>query len=65
LINTKIIKAKIYEKGYTVKEVAKILDINEITITNWIHGRNIKQIDKFLELLILLDIETKEIKKDS
>ncbi|MEW9097385.1 MAG: helix-turn-helix domain-containing protein [Clostridiaceae bacterium] len=63
-MNTTIIKARIYEKGYNIKEVSNILNINEITITNWIHGRNIKQINKFLELLDLLDITIDEIKKD-
>lgn len=60
-INTKIIKSKIYEKGYTIQEIAQKLKINNQTITNWINGRNIANITKFLELLYLLEIDIKSI----
>lgn len=59
-----IIKAKIFEKDLSVKEIADILNINKQTLTNWINGRNTKQIDKFLELIILLDLDIKELKGD-
>ena len=62
-INTKKIKAKIYEKGYTIKEVAKKLNIHEQTLSNYINGKNLENINKFLELLNFLELEIKDIKK--
>lgn len=62
-IDTNKIKAKIYEKGYTIKEVAKILNIHEQTLSNWINEKNLGNIKKFLELLYFLDLDIKEIKK--
>lgn len=57
----KIIKIKIMEKGYSSKGLADKLNITEQTISNWINGKNIKQIDKFVELCILLDIDIKDL----
>lgn len=57
-----IIKSKIYEKGYTINDIALILNLNAMTLSNWINGRNTKQIDNFINLMLLLDIDIKEIK---
>lgn len=62
-INTNIIKAKIYELGYEYKDISNILGIHEQTISNWINYRNLNNICKFLDLLILLDLDIKDIKK--
>lgn len=62
-IDTNKIKAKIYEKGYNMKEVANILNIHEQTLSNWINEKNLENIKKFLELLYFLDLDIKEIKK--
>lgn len=62
-INTNKIKARIYEKGYKYKDVANKLKINEQTISNWINNRNLSNIIKFIELLNLLDLDIKDIKK--
>lgn len=62
-IDTSIIKAKIALKKMTTKEVAEKIDVNEQTISNWINGKNISNIDKFLRLLKFLEIEINEIKK--
>jgi len=62
-INTNKIKSRIYEKGYNIKEVTNKINIHEQTINNWINGRNITNIKKFLELMEFLDLEIKNIKK--
>lgn len=62
-INTNKIKSRIYKKGYNIKEVANKINIHEQTISNWINGRNITNIKKFLELMEFLDLEIKNIKK--
>ena len=59
-INSKIIKIKIIEKGYTNREIAKMLNLNEQTISNWINGK-LGNIEKFIELCKILDIEIKEL----
>lgn len=58
--NTKIIKMKIIEKGYSQKEIAKKLNITEETLSRWINGK-LGNIEKFIELCKILDIEIKEL----
>lgn len=60
-INTKLIKSKIYKKGYTINQIANKININNQTLSNWINNRNITNITKFLELLHILDIEINDI----
>ncbi len=62
-INTNKIKARIYENGYTIKEISDILNINQQTLTNYLNGRNLNNIKKFLELLYILNLTPKDIKK--
>lgn len=62
-IDTKIIKAKIYEKGYNIKEISSIIGIHEQTLSNWLNYRNLDNITKFLQLLYLLELNPKDIKK--
>jgi len=62
-IDTKKIKARIYEKGFEYKDIANALNIHEQTISNWINNRNLNNIIKFIQLLALLDIEIKDIIK--
>lgn len=59
-INSKTIKIKIIEKGYTNKEIANMLNLSEQTISNWINGK-LGNIEKFIELCKILDIEIKEL----
>ena len=63
-IDTNKIKAKIYEKGYSIKEVANILNIHEQTLSNWLNYRNLDNITKFIQLLYLLELNPKDIKKN-
>lgn len=63
-MNTKIIKGRIAELGLTNIEVAETLDINPQTLSNWINNKNIERIEKFIDLLILLNLEINDIKKE-
>lgn len=60
-INMKIIKSKIYEKGYNINEIAEKIKINPQTLSNWINDRNTCNIKKFLELLYILDLNIKDL----
>ena len=60
-VNTKLIKSRIYKKGYTINQIAAKLNINNQTLSNWINNRNITNITKFLELLHILDININDI----
>lgn len=60
-MKTYIIKTKIIEKHLTIKEVAEITKLNEQTISNWINKKNLSNIDKFLKLIIFLDINIKDL----
>lgn len=62
-IDTKIIKGKIYEKGYNIKEISSIIGVHEQTLSNWLNYRNIDNINKFIKLLYLLELDPKDIKK--
>lgn len=62
-IDTKKIKARIYEKGLEYKDIANALNIHVQTISNWINNRNLNNINKFIQLLILLDLDISDIKK--
>ena len=62
MIKTKIIKIKMIEKGFTLNDLAKILKINTNTISRWINGNNINNIDKFIELCNILEIDIKDLK---
>lgn len=63
-IDTNKLKAKIYENGYTIKEIAKKINLHEQTLSNYINGKNLSNINKFLELLYILDVELEDIKKE-
>lgn len=59
----KYLKIKIIENGYTIRDIANKLNINEQTLSNWINSRNTNQIKKFLELLVLLNFNNEDLKK--
>ncbi len=58
--NTRIIKMKIIEKGYSQREVAKMLGIREETLSRWIAGK-LGNIEKFIELCKILDIDINDL----
>lgn len=63
MIDTKIIKIAMIENNISVIELARKLDINVNTVSRWINNKNIENVDKFLEMLKILNIEIKDIKK--
>ncbi len=60
-MNFKLIKIRMIEKGYNLKELAELLDVNINTISRWVNGNNINQIEKFIELCKILNIEIEEL----
>ena len=50
-------------KNLNNKELAKIIKINENTISRWINGNNLSNINKFLEMLEILELDINDIKK--
>jgi transcriptional regulator with XRE-family HTH domain len=63
MINTKAIKKAMIDKDLSVIELSNILNLNVNTVSRWINGNNLNQIDNFLNLLIYLNLDIKEIKK--
>lgn len=57
----KIIKIKAIEKNYTYKNLAENIGTSEQTITNWVNNRNTNNINKFIKLCKLLNIEIKDL----
>jgi len=51
------------EQNFTHTIVANNLNINVNTVSRWANGNNLEQIEKFIDLMILLNIDLKEIKK--
>lgn len=63
-IDTRKIKSKIYQLGLQYKDISKEIGIHEQTLSNWINNKNLNNINKFIELLIMLDLDIKDIKKE-
>lgn len=61
VMNTKIIKIKLIEKNMTIKELSQKVDMNPQTISNWINGKNINQIENFIKICKILNIEMKDL----
>jgi len=53
----------IQKNKYTIKKISKEIDISDQTISNWINGRNISTIKKFLEVTTLLNFTAEDYKK--
>lgn len=63
MINTTRIKIAMLEKNLTVIELAENLQINVNTISRWINGKNLSSIEKFIEMLQILELDINDIKK--
>lgn len=59
--NMKILKARIVERNYKQKEIAKQLGIREETLSRWLNG-HIGNIRIFLNLCDFLDVDIKDLK---
>jgi len=62
-LNTKIIKKAMIDKNLNNIELASILKINENTVSRWLNGKNLSNINKFLEMLKILELDINDIKK--
>lgn len=60
-LNMRLIKSKIYEKNYTIKDIAEKIEMCPQTLSNWINDKNTHTIIKFSNLLYILDIEIKDL----
>lgn len=62
MINTKYIRYKMIEKDFSIIQLSKEIDINVNTISRWLNGNNLNNIEKFIEMMIILDIDVNELK---
>ena len=63
MINTKNIKIAMIEKEISIVKLSKKLNVSINTLSRWLNGHNLNQIENFLNLLIYLDISIDDIKK--
>lgn len=56
-----IIKIKAIEKELSYADIANKIKISEQTISNWVNGRATSQINNFIALCKLLDIDIKDL----
>lgn len=64
MLNMKRVKIRMIEKNITNIEIAEKLKCNINTISRWLNEKNIENIEKFIDMLIMLDIDIKQIKKE-
>lgn len=60
-MNLKIIKTKAIEKEYTYKQIAEKTGVTEQTIVNLANGRVPKNVENFIKICKLLDIDIKDL----
>lgn len=65
MINSKEIKKRMIDKNLNVSEVSKLINVNINTVSRWLNNKNLNQIENFLKLLEILELEIKDIKKNS
>lgn len=65
MINSKEIKKRMIDKNLNVNEVSKLINVNINTVSRWLNNKNLNQIENFLKLLEILELEIKDIKKNS
>lgn len=59
-----IIKNKIEDKGLKIKWIAEQIGISPRTLSDWINYKNIKQVEQFTNLLLILDIPIVEVMEE-
>lgn len=63
MIDTKKIKIAMLENDLNVIQLSELLKINVNTVSRWINGNHLNSIDKFLEMLDILHLNSNEIIK--
>jgi transcriptional regulator with XRE-family HTH domain len=61
IMNTKLLKIQLVKKDMTVIELAEKIGVNVNTVSRWMNGNNLNQIEKFLEMLKVLDVNYKDL----
>lgn len=62
MFNYKIIKSRIIEYNFSQKELAELIGVTEVTLSRWVNG-NVGNIEKFLLLLKILNLDPKDLIK--
>lgn len=55
------LKIIILERDYTIKELAKELNLSPQTISNWCNDKNLENIKNFYRLCEELDIDIRDV----
>ena len=63
MINSKKLKAKVVEKGFTIKELSKKIDLSNYTLGQKISNKSIMNISEAKKIIDILDIKSDEIEK--
>lgn len=64
MIDMKYIKIAMINKNINNNDMSKLLNLNVNTISRWINGNNLYNIEKFIDMLNILDIKVSDIKKE-
>ena len=62
MIDTIKIKQQMILKDITVVELSKRLNVNVNTISRWINNKHLDSINTFLDMLLILELDIKDIK---
>jgi len=57
----KKIKEKRIEKDLTQMQLAELLDVHNVSVSDWENGRYLKTVTLFIKLMKLLDIEVRDL----
>lgn len=55
------LKIRMLEKEISGRELAQKIDVSEKTIYNWINNKSIEQIEKFIMMCKVLDLDPREL----
>jgi transcriptional regulator with XRE-family HTH domain len=60
-MNIKYVKIQMIKHNLNVKEIAKLLNVNINTISRWTNGKNTANIEIFIKLINLLELDTNKL----
>lgn len=60
MTNTKLLKSKIVEKGYTQTELANLLKISSVSMNYKINNKRMFNVDEIVKLCSILEITNKD-----
>ena len=56
-----LLKYHIMKSGYSIKKISSLLNVNPMTVTNWVNGRNFTNIYQFVLLCNLIDLDPRNL----